>query len=451
MTSPLPPSRRGTLRSLLALAFPIIAVNLGMNLMGTVDTLMVGRLSAGALAAVAIGNVYFFSLAMFAVGVTMALDPVISQAIGADDHDGVALGLQRGLLLAGLLAVPLMALLAVAEPVMRALRQPVEVLPMVGTYCLILAPGAFPFLAFSVGRQTLQAMHRVAPVVWTIVAANLLNVALNQWLIHGGLGVPPLGVAGSAWATTISRTVMAVGIFLLARHDLGHPLRPWRREAFRAAPFARLLRIGLPIGAQIEIEMATFGAVALLMGAFGTVQVAGHQVALNLASLTFMVPMGVGMSAAALVGRAVGRNDAAAARDAARAAILVGVAFMACTALLFLAVPRLLAGIYSNDAAVVAFAAMLVPIAGVFQVFDGIQVVAAGVLRGLGDTRAPMLINLVGFAGIGVSASLYLAFRTSLGAVGLWWGLVFGLAAVALILLVRVRIALRRPLRRVRT
>jgi MATE family multidrug resistance protein len=451
VTAPAAAGGQSTLRTLVGLSLPIVAVNLGMALMGTVDTLMVGRLSPEALAAVAIGNVYYFALAMFAVGVTLALDPVLAQALGADDHDGVALGLQRGVVLAALLALPLMLLLALAEPVMRNLGQPVEVLPLVGTYCLILAPGAFPFLAFSVGRQALQAMHRVAPVVWTIVAANILNVALNQWLIFGGLGVPPLGVAGSAWATTISRTAMAVGVFVLARHDLGTPLRPWRREAFSRPAMARLFRLGLPIGLQLEIEMGTFAAVALLMGSFGTLQVAGHQVALNLASLTFMVPLGVGMGAAAMVGRAVGRRDPVALRAAARAALGTGAAFMACTALIFLALPRFLAALYTTDAGVVEFAALLLPIAGVFQVFDGLQVVAAGILRGLGDTKAPMLINLVGFVGIGITASVLLAFRTPLGAVGLWWGLVLGLGSVAGILLLRVRTAIRRPLRRVET
>ncbi len=443
------PNHRSTLGTLLSLSLPIVAVSVGMNLMGTVDTLMVGRVSAEALAAVAIGNVYFFALAMLALGITLALDPVIAQALGADDHEAVALGLQRGLILVVLLGIPLLVLLAVAEPLARALDQPAAVVPLVGTYCLILAPSVFPFLAFSVGRQALQAMHRVAPVVWSIVIANLLNIVLNQWFIFGGVGLPALGVAGSAWATTVSRTVMAALVFALARHELGQPLRPWRRDALRLAPLWRLFRLGLPIGLQLEIEMGTFGAVALMMGAFGTLQVAGHQVALNLASLTFMVPLSVGMGASVLVGRAVGRGDPLALRAAARAALGIGATFMAGTALLLLAAPRFLAALYSTDPGVVDFAATLLPIAGVFQVFDGLQVVSAGILRGLGDTRAPMLINLVGFVGIGMTASVLLAFHTPLGAVGLWWGLVLGLASVALILLVRVRTALSRPLSRV--
>jgi MATE family multidrug resistance protein len=212
-----------------------------------------------------------------------------------------------------------------------------------------------------------------------------------------------------------------------------------------------MFRVGLPIGLQIEIEMATFGAVALLRGSFGTLQVASHQVALILGSLTFMVPMGVGRGAAVLVGRAVGRRNPVAAKASAKAALALGAAFMCCTALLFIVAPTFLARLYTTDQAVIAFAAVLLPLAGIFQVFDGLQVVAVGILRGLGDTRAPMLINLVGFVVLGLGTSLILAYRTPLGAVGLWWGLVMGLAAVAIILLLRVRFALRRPLQRVQS
>lgn len=444
MTATAASEPRSPLHAVLSLSFPIIAVNLGMMLMGTVDTLMVGRLSAEALAAVALGNIYFQGLAMLGVGILLALDPVISQALGAGDRRGVELAVQRALALAAILSVPIMAAVAMAQSVLTQLQQPAEVMPLVGRYCMVLVPSVLPFLVFSVGRQTLQAMHRVAPVVWAILVANLANVGLNQLLIFGGLGVPPLGVAGSAWATTISRFLMVVLIFGFARRDLLPAIRPWHSAAWNRKALLSLFRLGLPIGLQIEIEFIAFSTVALLMGTFGTIAVAGHQIALNLASLTFMVPMGVGMGAAVVVGRAVGAQDPMRLRAAAGAALGLGAGFMIFTAAMFLALPHFLASLYSIDQAVVAFAAMLLPIAGIFQVFDGLQTVAAGILRGLGDTTAPMVINLVGFAGVGISASLLLAYKTSLGPVGLWWGLVFGLAAVATILLLRVRVAVAR-------
>lgn len=444
-----PDHRPGATAPLIRLALPIIAVNLGMSLMGAVDTLMVGRVSAEALAAVAIGNVGFFAVAMLGVGVILSLDPVISQALGADDDRGVSLGIQRGVLIAVGLSLPLGALLLLAERAASVLGQPREILAGIGTYTTILAPTVLPFLLFAVGRQALQALHRVAPVVWVIVLANLLNLLLNKWLIFGGWGIPALGVAGSAWATAVSRVVMVLALLLLARRELWPHLRPWQPDAAQPAAIGHLFRIGVPIALQLEVEFITFGAVAMLMGSFGTLQVASHQIALNLASLTFMVPMGVGMGAAVMVGRAVGQGSPAGVRAASRAALALGVAFMSGTALMFLTIPTALARLYSTDPAVVAFAATLLPLAGIFQVFDGIQVVAAGILRGLGDTKVPMLIGLVGFAVIGLGTSLLLAYRTPLGAVGLWWGLVIGLAVVAIVLLLRVRVAVRRPLRRV--
>ncbi|MEO7355801.1 MAG: MATE family efflux transporter, partial [Gemmatimonadales bacterium] len=405
--------------------------------------------SPQALAAVAIGNVYFFALSMFGIGVLLALDPVLTQALGARDHAAAARAVQRGVVTAFLVAIPIAAVLLLAAPAFRLFRQPADIVPLAGTYCSIMAVSILPFLLFSVARQTLQALHRVGPVVWTIIIANLINLLFNWLLIYGHFGLPALGVAGSAWATTLSRGVMLVMVGLLASRDFASVLRPWDRASLDRAPLIAMLRRGLPIGLQIELEMLAFSVVAMLMGTFGTVQVAGHQIALNLASLTFMVPMGIGMGATVLVGQSVGRDDIAGVRASARSAILLGGGFMALMALAFLLLPRALASVYTNNQTVIAFAAILLPIAGMFQVFDGLQVVCIGILRGLGDTRAPMFINLFGFGVIGIGASLALAYRTSLGAVGLWWGLVIGLVVVAVTLMLRVRVALTRPLQRI--
>jgi MATE family multidrug resistance protein len=210
-----------------------------------------------------------------------------------------------------------------------------------------------------------------------------------------------------------------------------------------------MLRLGLPIGGQHVLEFGAFALVALMMGWMGTRQMAGHQIAINLAALTFMVPLGVGDAASVLVGQAVGRGDQAGTRGAARAALMLGVVFMSFTAAIFLCFPYHLARWYSREPDVVSVAALLIPIAGVFQVFDGLQVVSGGVLRGAGDTRAPMLINLVGYWGLGLPVSGYLGFALGQGPAGLWWGLVLGLAVVAVALLFRVRSRLARPQSRV--
>ncbi len=436
-------------RSLFRLALPIVGVNVGMMLMGSVDTVMVGRVSPEALAAVALGNVYSFAVMIFGVGVLLALDPILAQAHGAGESEGVAFGLQRGVVLAAVLAIPLSLAMLFAAPLLQLARQPADVIPLAAQYCLIIIPGILPFLLFNVVRQTLQVFERVAPVLWTILIANVLNVGLNRVLVFGAFGISPLGVAGSALATSLSRLLMIAILIWIARRPLLPLLLPIRPGMLTLAPFGAMLKIGIPIAFQFEIEIAAFSVVALLMGTFGTVQVAGHQVALSLASLTFMVPMGVGMAAAVQVGNGVGRGDPVAVRASARAALQIGAGFMCVTALLFLGLPRFFAGLYTNAPDVLAFAATLLPIAGIFQICDGLQVVCVGLLRGLGDTRAPMLINLLGFGVLGIGTSLTLAFKTSLGAIGLWWGLVMGLTVVAAILLLRLRVALRRPLKRV--
>jgi len=440
---------RDELRALLTLAVPVVVVQVGMMLMGVVDTLMVGHVSPAALAAVALGNLYFFAVAIFGMGVLMALDPVIAQAVGAQDDPAIARGLQRGVLLAAMLSVPAMVLLWPAGTVLASLHQPAEVVPLASTYARLMVPGVLPFLAFTVFRQALQAMGRMRPIVVTIVAANLLNALLNWTLIYGHFGAPALGVAGAAWATTMSRWVMALLLLGLGWPALHTHLLPIRPDVLRLKPLGRMLRLGAPIGAQFELEYSAFGLTGILMGLLGTNQMAGHQIALNLASLTYMVPLGISASAAVMVGQEVGRGNQIAARRAAGAALVVGTMFMAASAGLMVSLPRLLASAYTDSPAVLVVASALIPLAGFFQVFDGIQVVAGGILRGLGDTRSPMLINLIGFWAVGIPAGLLLGFRGGMGAQGLWWGLVFGLASVAVILLGRVRRRFRGQIGRV--
>jgi multidrug resistance protein, MATE family len=441
--------RREDLRAMVGLATPVVVIQVGMMLMGVVDTIMVGHLSALALASVALGNLYFFGLGVFGLGTLMVLDPVVAQAVGARDAPAIARGVQRGVVVAFILAVPATLLLLPAEPLMTLARQPDEVVPYAAAYAVRLAPGVLPFFLFIVLRQSLQSMHLTAPIMIAIVMANLVNAALNWVLIFGHLGVPALGVVGSAWATTISRWLLALLLLALTWRTLKPHLLPIRPEIWQWAPLGRMLRLGVPIGLQYTLEFGAFAFVALMMGWLGTRAMAGHQVAINLASLTFMVPLGVADAASILVGHAVGRGDLAGTRGAARAALLCGIGFMSCTAIAFLTLPGPLARLYTTEASVLAVAIGLIPLAGVFQVFDGTQAVGGGILRGLGETKVAMLVNLMGYWFFGLPVSYLLGFVFGLGPAGLWYGLVLGLAAVATVLLVRVRMALARERRRV--
>ena len=434
---------------MLRLALPVAGVQLGVMAMGVTDTIMVGHVSPAALASTALGNLYFFIAGSFGLGTLMALDPVVSQAVGAQDDAAISRALQRGLLLALALTIFTCATFIPVTWVLTLLRQPPEVVPDAARYVQVSIPGVFPFYAFIVVRQSLRAMGRVAPVLWTVLLANLVNGGLNWVFIYGNLGSPAMGVAGSSLATSISRWVMALVIIGLGGRQVSQHLTPWRPETGAIQPLVRMLRLGVPIGLQDLLEYGAFYAAALLMGVLGTTQMAAHQIAINLASFTFMVPLGVSTATAVLVGQAIGAGDEARARRSAIAGIIVGTSFMCTSALAFLLFPRPFARVYTSDVALVALAATLIPIAGVFQVFDGIQAVAAGVLRGIGDTHAPPIINVVGFWLIGLPVSWLLAFRLGGGAIGLWWGIVVGLAAVALILLGRVRVRLGRAMRRV--
>ena len=440
---------RGELRAVFALALPVAAVQVGMMAMGVVDTIMVGHYAARDLAAVALGNLYFFSSVVFPMGLLMALDPVVSQAVGAGDREAVGRGLQRGLALALILGIPSALVLIPGAPLLRLLNRPSEVAPVAAGYAIAAIPGVFPFLAFIVFRQTLQALGRVAPIVLTILLSNLANFFFNWVLIYGHLGFPEMGAIGSGWASSLSRWIMFLGLLTLSWPLLSPYLRPVRRDAFQLRPLLRMVGLGAPIGIQFSLEWGAFGATGILMGWLGTVAMAGHQVALNLASLTFMVPLGISQASTVLVGRGVGREDPVGARRSAGAGLFLGVCFMAFTAMAFLFFPGPLARIYSKDLDVLALAITLLPLAGVFQVFDGLQVVASGVLRGVGDTRVPMVLNLLGFWCIGMPVGLWLGFGAKLGPVGLWWGLVLGLAAVSIFLLFRVRSRLGRELPRV--
>ena len=434
---------------MLRLAVPVVVVQVGMMLLGVVDTMVVGRLSSEALAAVALGHVVVMAVSSFGIGLLLALDPLVSQAVGARDETAIRRSVQRGLVLAVALMAPSTLLLLPCEWLLTTFRQPPETIPLAAAYVRICIPGLLPFYGFVVLRQSLQAMGRLRPIVITIVTVNLFNLVADWALVFGAGPIPQLGPVGSAWATTAARTLLFVVLLVLGRRELRPLLRHIDPEVLRRQPLVRIVRLGGPIGFQVQLEILSFSAIALLMGLFGTVQMAAHQVAINLASLTFMVPLGVGSATAVRVGQAIGARDSGGARRAASAGLMIGASFMSVMAAAFLFAPRLLASAYTSVEEVLALAVVFIPIAGFFQVFDGLQVVSAGALRGAGDTRAPMLVNILGFWLIGLPTSVVLAFPLGLGPEGLWWGVVAGLGSVAVFLLTRVAWRFRRDLSRV--
>ncbi|QDU66754.1 MATE family efflux transporter [Engelhardtia mirabilis] len=445
---------RAELRTQVRLAGPVVLAQLGMMAMGTVDTVMVGHLPADgtariALAAVGMGNVIFFAGASFAMGVLMSLDPVVSQALGARDRTAIGLGVQRGFVLAALLTLLVLAPVPFADRILALLDQPDEVVPVTSAYLRAIAPSVPLFLIFAVLRQSLQAMHVLRPMLIAIAIANVANVLFNWALIFGKFGLPALGAVGSGHATTLSRLVMVAALLVFSWPVLREHVRPWHRQALSLKPLLRMLKVGVPVGFQSSLEFWAFGMVTLLMGRLGSLEQAAHMVAIQLASISFMVPLGVSAAGAVRVGYNVGRGDPPAVRRSAAVSLLLGLLVMSFSAILFLLLPETLTGLFSNDEQIVALAASLLPLAAAFQLFDGTQVVALGCLRGVGDTMAPMVINLIGYWAVGFPVGYWLAFHGGAGPHGLWWGLVAGLATVAVVLALRVRSRLAGELRRI--
>jgi len=424
--------------SLCKYSIPIVIVQLGINLMGTTDAIMAGRVSATDLAAVALGNLYFMMVSSFGTGLLLALDTVISQAVGSGNNRGVSLGIQRGLLLVCPLSVVTVLLLFPAEDLFTLLRQPTEVIPLASGYALASVAGVLPLYAFLILRQSLQCLSSFLPIVRAVVFGNLANVFFNWMFVFGHFGFTEMGAIGAGWATAVGRWVMVLYVLGSGWSSLKVHLSSLEVELLSKLAILRILRIGCPIGIQVTLEYGIFAVIGLLVGLFGTVAMASHQIAISLASSTFMIAVGIAQATTVLVGKAVGAGDRSAARRSAGAGLLNVSVVMAVTGITFFFLPGWLARLYTQDISVISLAVTLIPIAGFFQIFDGLQAVASGILRGVGDTLVPMAINLVGFWLIGLPISVYLSFRGGMATVGLWLGMVVALGIVCVFLIVRV-------------
>jgi len=422
---------------MLALAGPVVLAEIGWMVMGFVDTAIVGRLGPEAIGAVGIGTAIFGTLAIFGMGLLLGLDTLVSQAYGARNLGSCHRALIDGLYLSAIVALPLLLVAWAANWSLEYWGLPPAVLPLAGPYFSILTWSLLPLLLYAAFRRYLQAMGLVAAVTFALISANVINACANWVLVFGHFGLPALGTNGSALATLASRIYMAL-VLLVAilvhnhRGRLGLFAVSWR---FAGRGIAPLFRLGLPAAAQVTLEMGVFSAVTALAGRVGEASLAAHQIVLTLAGLTFMVPLGVGSAAAVRVGHAVGRRDDRAARRAGWTALVLGFGFMSCAAAAFLLFPVPLVHLFTASPPVVALGISLLTVAAMFQVFDGVQGVATGVLRGLGDTRTPMVTNLVGHWLLGLPVGYSLCFLAGWGVVGLWVGLSTGLIVIALRLL----------------
>jgi MATE family multidrug resistance protein len=428
-------SIRQQIRPVLTLALPLILAELGWMSMGIVDTVMVGHMANPALSisAAALGQVLYNTVAFGIAGVLLSLDTYLSQSHGAGRFDEANRWLYHGLILAAVLAVILILIIAGAPLVM--LRLPINHEVLIGSIAFLRALNwgtPVLFLYFTL-RRYLQAFNHVRPIAVALVTANLFNVLGNWLLIYGHswgpIHIPAFGVTGSGLATSISRVYLA--FFLVAtiwrvehRHHYG--LRSMLRH-IDTSRLRRLALLGAPAGGQIFVEISIFCTVTFLIGTMGPLPLAGHEIALNCASFTFMVPFAISAAAAVRVGQGIGRKAPAEAASAGWAAILFGAACMTTFAVVLFFFAHPIARAFTPDRAVIAATIPLLFVAALFQFFDGLQITATGALRGAGNTHAGLYVQIIGYWIIGLPIGYLLGFRLHHGAVGLWLGLCAGL------------------------
>ncbi len=431
-------------RETIVLAAPLILSQLAQTSMSFVDTLMAGWLGRQQLAGVAVGGAVFFPVILICLGILIAVSPVVSQGYGAGDRNTVGCAVGQGLRLATLLAIPASLVMWNGGALLSWMGQEEQTVVLAQGYLRAISWGVAPCLWFGVLRYFVEGLSRPRVVMVIAGAAMVLNIGANYVFMYGKLGFPALGLAGCGWASTLIYWSMFLSLvlFIAGRGELGeygvfsHVGRTdWHY-------FSELFRLGWPIGILQGLEVGLFSITAILMGLFGTTVLAAHQIALQCAAYAFMVPLGLSLAVSVRVGQAVGRKDLLGAQRAGYVGMGLGAGVMMVSAICFWTFPGFIVSLFLDiergaNAEVVSQAVVLLIVAAVFQVFDGIQVTAAGALRGLKETRTPMIVGVLAYWVVGLGSGYILAFQLGWEGVGLWWGLVLGLTTAAILLLWR--------------
>ncbi|HEU4522729.1 MAG TPA: MATE family efflux transporter [Thermoanaerobaculia bacterium] len=442
-------------RQLFTLAIPLAAAQAGTQLMAVVDTAVLGRLGGRELAASGLGNAIFFAISILGMGMVFGIDPMVSQAIGAGDRARARFVMWQGIWLALIVTAVLTGPLLGGPWLMNTIGVEQELIAPATIYLLIRTIGLAPFLLFLVLRAYLQAHHITRPMVIAMVIGNIYNLGADILFVFGGSvlpewtgpfrSIPAMGIAGAAIATITGQVLQLVIVVFAVRsvdrlHGAAISHKPVKAELKKA------YQVGWPVSLQMGAEVGIFALVALLAGRLGTMDLAAHQVVINIAAFTFTIALGIAAAASVRVGRAIGARDHQGTRLAGYAAFAGGAAVMACGALLFILFPEPIARLITDDPGVIAAALPLFFVAGLFQLSDGTQAIGAGVLRGAADTKFAFLANIVGHWLVGFPVALFLGFRLDMGIVGLWWGFVAGLTVVGALLLIRFHRLAAKPI-----
>jgi multidrug resistance protein, MATE family len=429
------------LKTNFSLAYPVMLSMLGQVMTGVADSVMVGWTGAVPLAAASLANIFFSIPLFFGVGVSYAITPLVAEADGGNNLSKGIEVLKNGMLINLITGLSLVIIIFSVEPLIPYMNQPEEVVALAVPYLSIIALSILPTMVFQTYRQFAEGLHDTRMAMVIVVSCNLLNVLLNYLLIFGKFGFPELGLNGAGWATLISRIAMGAGMMAYVYH---HPKFRQYRTGFSIGGYSKklvnkMLHIGIPAGSQFIFEAGAFGFSAIMMGWLGTTALAAHQIALNLATISYMTTSGLASAAAIRVAHYLGKHDAHQARRAAFTLMAMALALMVTWAVLFILGNYFLPTLYIRDAPVISVAASLLIIAGFFQLSDGMQVVCAGALRGLQDVKVPSLLIFVAYWVIALPLGYYFAFHLNAGPEGIWYGLLIGLTLVATALFLRFK------------
>jgi MATE family multidrug resistance protein len=430
------PILKSHLALLIKLALPVIGAQVGMMALGVVDTVMVGRFSVEALAAASIGNACFYTLLWIGVGFVQGIDPLVTQAHGAKHDHHAVLALKRGVIIAIGISVPILAGLLLTEKILLFFKQSPPLVLLAKNYIAAQLWSVPLFLLFMALRQYFQGREIVKPILWIVIAANGFNFLGNYVFIHGHFGAPPLGLTGAGIASGLTRALMFVALlaWAMGQTRVSFSWLPLQRAVYDLKQFLRIFQVGTPVAVQIGFEVMAFNGCVLIAGLLGQAALGAHSIALNLASLAFMIPLGISQAAVTRVGNLIGAQQLQEAKRAAWVGIFFGGTVMLGSASFFWTFQQQLPGLYTDNAEVILIAASVLPIVAAFQIFDGIQVVCAGVLRGMGRPLPSTLANLFAFWVIGLPVGYWTAIELGFRIKALWWSLVIGLSLVAVLL-----------------
>ena len=422
------------IKKTLLIAYPVMLGQLGHILVGVADSIMVGSLGAEPLAAVSLANSLFFLVLMFGIGISLAITPLVAAADGGDTTHDAYQFFRHGLVINLVVGVGLCLLLVGATPVLHMLDQPPAVVALTIPYLVIITVSLLPFMVFQTFKQYAEGLSLTRTAMFITIGANLLNVGLNYLLIYGYGSFPELGLNGAGIATLIARVVMMVAIAVYVLRAPWFAWQPLRLRYLHRNIISRMLRIGVPTGFQYVFEVGAFSFASIMMGWLGAEALAAHQIALNLAAISYMVATGLAAAATVRIGNQLGQRDIPNMRRVGGSALLMSVAVMGTSALAFVLFNRFLPSLYIDNESVITLASSLLMIAAVFQLSDGIQAVGLGMLRGITDVKIPTLIALVAYWVIALPLGYVLAFPLRWGAQGIWLGLSAGLTLAAVLL-----------------